>query len=200
MASLTAQSIDELARVLEGAALESRAVPKVTIDEPQLSLADAYDVQWALRRRRLRAGSRVAGLKMGLTSLAKMKQMGVETPIYGFLLDDYRVAADSELSIAGLIHPRVEAEIALVTRHALRGGLLPVVSFSGPALAFLVTGTVVVEKVFALPGLGNYFINACLNRDEPLIIGIVAFIAVTVLVFNLLVDISYALIDPRIRY
>ncbi len=92
------------------------------------------------------------------------------------------------------------SERQVVTRHALRGGLLPVVSFSGPALAFLVTGTVVVEKVFALPGLGNYFINACLNRDEPLIIGIVAFIAVTVLIFNLLVDISYTLIDPRIRY
>lgn len=92
------------------------------------------------------------------------------------------------------------SERQVVTRHALRGGLLPVVSFSGPALAFLITGTVVVEKIFALPGLGNYFINACLNRDEPLIIGIVAFIAVTVLVFNLLVDISYALIDPRIRY
>ena len=92
------------------------------------------------------------------------------------------------------------SERQVVMRHALRGGLLPVVSFSGPALAFLVTGTVVVEKIFALPGLGNYFINACLNRDEPLIIGIVAFIAVTVLVFNLLVDISYALIDPRIRY
>ena len=92
------------------------------------------------------------------------------------------------------------SERQVVMRHALRGGLLPVVSFSGPALAFLVTGTVVVEKIFALPGLGNYFINACLNRDEPLIIGIVAFIAVTVLVFNLLVDISYAIIDPRIRY
>lgn len=92
------------------------------------------------------------------------------------------------------------SERAVVTRHALRGGLLPVVSFSGPALAFLITGTVVVEKVFALPGLGNYFINACFNRDEPLIIGIVAFIAITVLVFNLLVDISYGLIDPRIRY
>lgn len=92
------------------------------------------------------------------------------------------------------------SERQVVMRHALRGGLLPVVSFSGPALAFLVTGTVVVEKIFALPGLGNYFINACLNRDEPLIIGIVAFIAVTVLVFNLLVDISYAFIDPRIRY
>ena len=87
----------------------------------------------------------------------------------------------------------------VVFRHALRGGLLPVVSFSGPALAFLITGTVVVERVFALPGLGNYFINACFNRDEPLIIGMVAFIAVAVLVFNLLVDISYGFIDPRIR-
>jgi len=92
------------------------------------------------------------------------------------------------------------SESQVVLRHALRGGLLPVVSFSGPALAFLITGTVVVERVFALPGLGNYFINACFNRDEPLIIGIVAFIAVAVLVFNLLVDISYGLIDPRIRY
>jgi len=92
------------------------------------------------------------------------------------------------------------SEWQVVTRHALRGGLLPVVSFSGPALAFLITGTVVVEKVFALPGLGNYFINACFNRDEPLILGIVAFIAVTVLIFNLLVDISYAVIDPRIKY
>jgi len=92
------------------------------------------------------------------------------------------------------------SERAVVMRHALRGGLLPVVSFSGPALAFLITGTVVVERVFALPGLGNYFINACFNRDEPLIIGIVAFIAIAVLVFNLLVDISYGFIDPRIRY
>ena len=91
-------------------------------------------------------------------------------------------------------------ERQVVMRHALRGGLLPVVSFSGPALAFLITGTVVVERIFALPGLGNYFINACFNRDEPLILGIVAFIAITVLVFNLLVDISYAFIDPRIRY
>jgi len=92
------------------------------------------------------------------------------------------------------------SETAVVTRHALRGGLLPVVSFSGPALAFLITGAVVVERIFALPGLGNYFINACFNRDEPLIIGIVAFIAISVLVFNLLVDISYGFIDPRIRY
>jgi oligopeptide transport system permease protein len=88
----------------------------------------------------------------------------------------------------------------VVFRHALRGGLLPVVSFTGPALAFLVTGTVVTERIFALPGLGNYFINANLNRDEPLIIGIVAFISIAILLFNLLVDIAYGFIDPRIRY
>ena len=91
------------------------------------------------------------------------------------------------------------SEIQVVLRHVLRGGIMPVVSFSGPALAFLIAGTVVVERVFALPGLGNYFINANFARDEPLIIGIVAFISIAVLVFNLLVDIGYAYIDPRIR-
>jgi oligopeptide transport system permease protein len=92
------------------------------------------------------------------------------------------------------------SERQVIFKHVLRGGIMPVVSFSGPALAFLIAGTVVVERVFALPGLGNYFINANLARDEPLIIGIVAFISIAVLVFNLLVDIAYAYIDPRIRY
>jgi oligopeptide transport system permease protein len=92
------------------------------------------------------------------------------------------------------------SEGQILVRHALRGGLLPVVSFSGPALAFLITGTVVVERIFALPGLGNYFINANLNRDEPLIIGIVAFTSIAILLFNLAVDVAYGFIDPRVRY
>jgi len=92
------------------------------------------------------------------------------------------------------------SERDVVIHHALRGGLMPVISYTGPALAFLLTGTVVVEKIFALPGLGNYFIQASLNRDEPLIIGIVAFIAITLLLMNLLVDIAYAYLDPRVRY
>lgn len=92
------------------------------------------------------------------------------------------------------------SETQVVIRHALRGGLMPVVSYTGPALAFLVTGTVVVERIFVLPGLGSYFIQASLNRDEPLILGIVAFIAIALLLMNLLVDIAYAYLDPRIRY
>ena len=92
------------------------------------------------------------------------------------------------------------SERDVLIRHALRGGLMPVISYTGPALAFLLTGTVVVERIFSLPGLGNYFIQASLNRDEPLIIGIVAFIAITLLLMNLLVDIAYAYLDPRVRY
>jgi len=134
------ERIAQLATGLESAALERRPVPRITDSEPQLSLADAYDVQWALRARRIAAGARVTGLKMGLTSEAKMKQMGVETPIYGFLLDEYHVKADSDLSVAGLIHPRIEAEIALITRRELGGpgctlaDALAVVDVAVPAL------------------------------------------------------------------
>jgi oligopeptide transport system permease protein len=92
------------------------------------------------------------------------------------------------------------SEKDVLVRHALRGGLMPVISYTGPALAFLLTGTIVVERIFALPGLGNYFIQASLNRDEPLVIGIVAFIAITLLLMNLLVDVAYAFLDPRVRY
>ncbi len=92
------------------------------------------------------------------------------------------------------------SETQVILRHALRGGLMPVISYTGPALAFLVTGAVVVERIFVLPGLGNYFIQASLNRDEPLLMGIVAFVAITLLLMNLLVDIAYAYLDPRIRY
>jgi oligopeptide transport system permease protein len=91
-------------------------------------------------------------------------------------------------------------ERTVLLRHAIRGGLIPVISFTGPALAALLAGTVVVEKIFAIPGLGKIFIEAVLNRDEPLVLGIVAFLSILIMVFNLLVDISYGVIDPRIRY
>jgi 2-oxo-3-hexenedioate decarboxylase len=141
--SLSAGRISELAQQLDTAARECRTVSKLTDTEPQFTLADAYDVQWALRSRRLAAGARLCGLKMGLTSLAKMKQMGVESPIYGFLLDEFCVPADSELPISQLIHPRVEPEIALVIRHELQGpgctiaSALAAVDFAVPAMEII---------------------------------------------------------------
>lgn len=91
-------------------------------------------------------------------------------------------------------------ERTVLLKHALRGGIIPVVSFTGPALAALLAGTVVVERVFSIPGLGNIFIQSVLNRDEPLTLGIVAFLSILIMVFNLIVDISYGFLDPRIRY
>ncbi len=91
-------------------------------------------------------------------------------------------------------------EWKVLLKHGLRGGIVPVVSFTGPALASLLAGTVVIERVFAIPGLGNIFIQANLNRDEPLVLGIVAFLSILIMVFNLIVDISYGFLDPRIRY
>lgn len=91
-------------------------------------------------------------------------------------------------------------EKTVLLKHAVRGGIIPVVSFTGPALAGLLAGTVVVERVFSIPGLGNIFIQAVLNRDEPLVLGIVAFLSILVMIFNLAVDISYGFLDPRIRY
>jgi oligopeptide transport system permease protein len=91
-------------------------------------------------------------------------------------------------------------ETTVLLKHALRGGIIPVVSFTGPALASLLAGTVVVERVFSIPGLGNIFIQSVLNRDEPLILGIVAFLSILIMIFNLAVDISYGFLDPRIRY
>lgn len=91
-------------------------------------------------------------------------------------------------------------EKTVLLKHGLRGGIIPVVSFTGPALAHLLAGTVVVEKIFAIPGLGNIFIQSVLNRDEPLILGIVAFLSILIMIFNLAVDISYGFLDPRIRY
>jgi oligopeptide transport system permease protein len=91
------------------------------------------------------------------------------------------------------------SEWTVLLKHALRGGIIPVVSFTGPALAALLAGTVVVEKVFSIPGLGNIFIQAVLNRDDTLVVGIVAFLSILIMLFNLIVDISYGFLDPRIR-
>lgn len=89
---------------------------------------------------------------------------------------------------------------AVIVRHALRGAALPVVSYLGPAAAALLTGSVVVETIFGLPGVGRYFVEGALNRDYTLVMGTVVLVAVFVLLFNLMVDVLYALIDPRVRY
>lgn len=139
----SAPTIEDFAQQLEGAWRERRTIDKLTDHEPRMTIEDGYDVQWALRHRLLNTGNHLGGLKMGLTSRAKMRQMGVDSPIYGFLLQESCVMADSELSIAELIHPRVEPEIALMTGRELRGPgctiatALAAVEFVVPALEII---------------------------------------------------------------
>jgi len=88
----------------------------------------------------------------------------------------------------------------IVMRHAMKPALLPVVSFLGPATAGIITGSVVVEQIFGIPGLGRYFVQGALNRDYTLVMGVVVFYGALIIVFNFIVDLVYALLDPKIRY
>lgn len=92
------------------------------------------------------------------------------------------------------------SDYSVVVRHAMRGALLPIVSYAGPAAASLITGSIIVETIFQIPGVGRYFIEAALNRDYTLVMGTVVMIAVFTILFNLIVDVLYAVIDPRVRY
>ena len=91
-------------------------------------------------------------------------------------------------------------ESVVVFKHVLKGALLPVVSYLGPAFAGIVTGSVVVEQIFRVPGLGRFFVQSAFNRDYTLIMGTVIVFSVILIVMNFLVDIVYALLDPRISY
>jgi oligopeptide transport system permease protein len=92
------------------------------------------------------------------------------------------------------------SDYSIIIRHALRGALLPIISYAGPAAAGLVTGSIIVETIFSVPGIGRYFVDAALNRDYTLVMGTVVVVALFTIIFNLIVDILYAVVDPRVRY
>jgi oligopeptide transport system permease protein len=87
----------------------------------------------------------------------------------------------------------------VMLRHALRPALLPVLSYLGPAAAGIITGSVVIEQIFGIPGLGRYFVQGALNRDYGLVMGVVIFYGVLIIAFNFLVDLLYGVLDPRVR-
>lgn len=90
-------------------------------------------------------------------------------------------------------------ERLVVVRHGLKGGLLPVISYLGPATAAVLTGSVVIETIFGIPGIGRYFVQGALNRDYTLVLGVMITYAVLIIVLNLIVDMIYGLLDPKIR-
>ena len=91
-------------------------------------------------------------------------------------------------------------ESVVIRRHALKPAILPVISFMGPAIAGLISGSVVIERIFSIPGLGSYFVAGALNRDYTLVMGVVIFYGVLIIVLNFIVDLLYAWLNPKVRY
>lgn len=91
-------------------------------------------------------------------------------------------------------------ERTVIMRHALKPAMLPVISFMGPATAAMITGSVVIERIYSLPGLGSYFVQGALNRDYTLVMGVVVFYGLLIIILNFIVDLLYAWLNPRIRY
>ena len=119
--TLKQEDVARLAERVEQAQLHATAIPKLTDEFPAMTVADGYAVQAALRRRWQARGNRLVGWKVGLTSKAKMQQMGVHEPSIGFLTHDMARPESSEINMSELVHPRVECEVAFVTKKALSG-------------------------------------------------------------------------------
>ena len=92
------------------------------------------------------------------------------------------------------------SESQVIMRHALPAAMLPLISYAGPAMARVMTGSVVIEKIFGLPGLGSYFVNGALNRDYTLVMGAIIVYAGLIVILNLVADVLYAVLDPKVKY
>ena len=119
--TLTSDVIDQIAGQVEQAQRQARAIPKLSEQWPDITVSEGYAIQAKLRHRYLASGDRLVGWKAGLTSRAKMKQMGVHQPCIGFLTDAMARPENSAISTGDLVHPRVECEVAFVTAKDLRG-------------------------------------------------------------------------------
>jgi oligopeptide transport system permease protein len=91
-------------------------------------------------------------------------------------------------------------ERTTISRHALKAAMLPIVSYLGPAVAGIITGSVIIEQIFGIAGIGRYFVQAALNRDYTLVMGVTIFYGVLIILLNLVADIIYGFLDPKIRY
>ncbi|MBX7145994.1 MAG: oligopeptide ABC transporter permease OppB [Alphaproteobacteria bacterium] len=87
-----------------------------------------------------------------------------------------------------------------ILRHTIKAAMIPVCSYLGPAIANIITGSIIIEQVFSIPGIGRYFVQASFNRDYTLVMGVTIFYGVLIILFNLVVDIVYGFLDPKIRY
>ena len=163
----------------------------VFVTAPVLILVFAIRLHW------LPAGDWVAGSWRHLV----LPSIALSLPYAAYIARIVRASAIEALQSPFVRAARAKGLPARIVlwRHALRPTLMPVVSFLGPALAGVLTGSIVIEQVFGLPGMGRYFVTGALNRDYTLVTGITVLYGALIIVLNLLVDLCYAWLDPRLR-
>lgn len=177
--------------VVMGVALAGIAVPNFVV-APLLALVFGVLLGWLP----------VSGWESGNLRYAILPVVTLALPVIAYIA---RLTRGSLLEVLQSPHIRTArakglSESRILWRHAFKPTILPVVSFLGPAAATLLTGSLVVEQIFGLPGVGRYFVQGAVNRDYTLVMGMVVFYAVLIMLLNLLVDLAYGWLDPRIRH
>jgi len=174
-----------------GVAIAGIAVPNFVV-APLLALVFGVHLGWLP----------VGGWQRGELRYAILPVITLALPFVAYIA---RLTRGSLLEVLQLPHIRTArakglSERRILWRHAFKPAILPVVSFLGPAAGALLTGSLVVEQVFGLPGVGRHFVQGAVNRDYTLVMGMVVFYAALILLLNLLVDLAYGWLDPRIRH
>ena len=177
--------------VVMGVALAGIAVPNFVV-APLLALVFGVLLGWLP----------VSGWESGNLRYAILPVITLALPVIAYIA---RLTRGSLLEVLQSPHIRTArakglSESRILWRHAFKPTILPVVSFLGPATAALLTGSLIVEQIFGLPGVGLYFVQCAVNRDYTLVMGMVVFYAVLIMLLNLLVDLAYGWLNPRIRH
>ena len=173
-----------------GAAMVGVSIPSFVV-APLLILA--FAVHWHRRPAGGLGGGSIANMVLPVVALALPQIAYVSRLTRGSMIEVLRSNFVRTARAQGL------SPTQIVLRHALKPALLPVVSYLGPAAAGVITGSVVVEQIFGVPGLGRFFVNGALNRDYTLVMGVVVFYGALIILFNLLVDLAYAWLDPKVK-
>ena len=176
---------------IRGVAVLGIALPSFVVG-PVLALVFGLYLHWLP----------VAGWEGGNARYMLLPVITLSLPVMAYIA---RLARASFLEVMRSNHIRTArakglSELTIVWRHALRPALMPVVSYLGPATAFVVTGSLVVETVFGLPGTGRYLVQGAINRDYTLVMGMIVVYGVITLLCNLIADLLYSWLDPRVRH
>ena len=176
---------------IRGVAVLGIALPSFVVG-PVLALVFGLYLHWLP----------VAGWENGDVRYMLLPVITLSLPVMAYIA---RLARASFLEVMRTSHIRTArakglSEWTVIWRHALRPALMPVVSYLGPATAFVVTGSLVVETVFGLPGTGRYLVQGAVNRDYTLVMGMIVVYGVITLLCNLVADLLYSWLDPRVRH